>query len=94
MKRILFKKIYPFAGFFLLSLLSLSLHAQENQGGSTNTGSTSTKTVTTETTTTEWFSEPWVWVVGGAVLLIILVALLRGSGSSTKEVSRTTVIKD
>ena len=24
------------------------------------------------------FSQPWVWVVGGAVFIIILVALLRG----------------
>ena len=27
-----------------------------------------------------WYAQPWVWIVGGAVFIIILVALLRGSG--------------
>ncbi|MGX1642015.1 MULTISPECIES: hypothetical protein [Sphingobacterium] len=26
------------------------------------------------------FSKPWVWVVGGAVFILLLVALLRGGG--------------
>ena len=30
------------------------------------------------TTTTEWYSEPWMWVVGGAVFLIIVIALVSG----------------
>ena len=25
----------------------------------------------------EWYEQPWVWVVGGAVFILILVALLR-----------------
>lgn len=25
-----------------------------------------------------WYSQPWVWVVGGAVFILLLVALLRG----------------
>ena len=31
----------------------------------------------TETSKT-WYSQPWMWVVGGAVFVIILVAILRG----------------
>ena len=27
----------------------------------------------------EWYEQPWVWIVGGAVFILILVALLRGS---------------
>ena len=27
-----------------------------------------------------WYQQPWVWIVGGAVFIIILVALMRGSG--------------
>ena len=27
-----------------------------------------------------WYQQPWVWVAGGAVFIIILVALLKGSG--------------
>jgi hypothetical protein len=27
-----------------------------------------------------WYQQPWVWIVGGAVFILILVALLRGGG--------------
>jgi hypothetical protein len=37
--------------------------------------------------------QPWVWVVGGVVLLIILIALFRGNSTTDREVTRTTVIK-
>ena len=51
----------------------------------------SSTTVTTKTNNS-FQVEPWMWIVGGAVLLVILVALLRGN--SNKDVSRTTVIKN
>ena len=74
---------------FLFSCMQMMLWAQD----STSTSTSHSTTVTKETTTTtEWYAQPWVWVVGGAVLLIILVALFRGN--STKEVTRTTVVKD
>ena len=77
--------------FFLLTFLNAIVWAQDSSG-------VSSKSVTKEsttTTTTDWYSQPWVWIVGGAVFIIILVALIRG-GSSNREVSRsnTTVIKD
>lgn len=28
-----------------------------------------------------WYASPWVWVVGGAIFILLLVALLRGGGS-------------
>lgn len=28
----------------------------------------------------DWYTRPWVWIVGGAVFLLLLVALLRGGG--------------
>ena len=28
----------------------------------------------------DWYMQPWVWVVGAAVFIIIIVALLKGSG--------------
>lgn len=28
-----------------------------------------------------WYAQPWVWIVGGAVFLLLLVALLRGNGN-------------
>ncbi len=27
---------------------------------------------------TQWYMQPWAWVVGGAVFILLLVALLRG----------------
>lgn len=29
---------------------------------------------------TAWYATPWVWVVGAAVFILLLVALTRGSG--------------
>ena len=26
----------------------------------------------------EWYAQPWVWIIGGAVFILLLVALLRG----------------
>ncbi len=31
--------------------------------------------------TGNWYAQPWVWVVGGAVFLLLLVALLRGNNN-------------
>lgn len=28
-----------------------------------------------------WYAQPWVWIVGGAVFILLLVALIRGGGS-------------
>ncbi len=28
----------------------------------------------------DWYTQPWVWIVGGAVFILLLVALLRGGG--------------
>jgi hypothetical protein len=30
----------------------------------------------------EWYQKPWVWVIGGAVFILLLVALLRGNRGS------------
>lgn len=27
----------------------------------------------------QWYTQPWVWVIGGAVFILLLVALLRGN---------------
>lgn len=97
MKRISLRSAYQFVLVLLFSFLNIALFAQDKpttEGGNNNTGTTSTTITTESTTTTEWYTQPWVWIVGGAVLVIVLVALLRGNGSNTKEVSRTTVIKD
>ena len=53
-----------------------------------------TATTQTTTTTETWYTEPWVWVVGGAVLILIIVALTRGNkGDSTGRTDKVTVTK-
>lgn len=31
-----------------------------------------------------FFTQPWVWVVGGLIFILLLVALMRGSGSKSE----------
>jgi len=39
-----------------------------------------------------WFSNHWMWIAGGIVLLVLI--LLMGSGNSSTKTKSTTVIKD
>ena len=56
--------------------------------------SVSSSTTTTSTTMSEnWYTEPWVWIVGAAVFILLLVALTRG-GSVNRDVRRTTIRRD
>jgi putative copper export protein len=57
--------------FLVLFGLQFTLLGQDTTRSSTKT--------TTTTTTTTWYTQPWVWVVGAVVLLIIVIALTRGS---------------
>ena len=56
---------------FLLSLTSLIAWAQEKK----------TDININVNKNSEWYNQPWVWVVGGAVFLLLLIALLRGGGN-------------
>ena len=56
----------------LLSFFSTALWAQDG-------GADVSIKVTKETST--WYTQPWVWVVGGAIFILLLVALLRGGGN-------------
>ena len=79
---------------FMLILLTLTQAVVWAQDGASTSSSTTQTTTTTTETTQDWYTQPWVWIVGGAVFILILIALLRGNSSSNTEVSRTTVIKD
>lgn len=73
---------------FLLSLTSAITWAQD----STSRAVSTTATNTTESTT--WYTEPWVWVVGGAILVLLIVALTRGNSSNaTGRTDKVTVTK-
>ena len=81
------KRNYKWLMLFLFSCMQLISFAQDS------TTNRSVTTTTKTTTSSTWYMQPWAWAVGGAVLLIILIALFR-SGSN-KEVSKsTTVVRD
>jgi hypothetical protein len=60
---------------------------------SQDSGSVSSST-TTHTETTSVAIQPWMWIVGGAVLLIILVALLSGRNRGGVSVTKTTTVEN
>jgi len=42
-----------------------------------------------------WYASPWVWIVGAAVFILLLVALTSGSrDSGDRIVEKRTVIRD
>lgn len=88
---------------FVLTCLSLFIvmatFAQETGGTSgsgsgsgTGNASTSTSSTTTSTTETTWYTQPWAWVVGG-VLLLLIILLASRSGSSRTGTSDSVTVK-
>ena len=60
------------------ALLSVLAFAQEGGGGD---GAKLDVNVNTTESGGDWDSAPWVWIVGAAVFILLLVALTRGSGN-------------
>lgn len=87
MKQVTRPRIFKYA--FMLFLTAFANAIAWAQDSSVK--ATSQTTTTTET----WYTEPWVWIVGGAVLILIIVALTRGNkgGDSTGRTDRVTVTK-
>lgn len=87
--------VKPFFLLLFLSLFSLTVWSQNEQGG--GGGSESSTTTTTEKKTSvsvndstganTWYTSPWVWVVGAAVFILLLVALLSNRGRDTVNTS-------
>ena len=76
----------------MLQFTHLWVLAQENSGGSSTTTTTTKKVDVDISTTDAWYTNPIVWVVGAAVFILLLVALLRGGGSS-RSGDRVTVTR-
>ena len=75
----------------LLVLLAMGQFIVLAQDSTSNITTSTTSTSTTEQT---WYTQPWVWIVGGAALLLLIVALVRGSNSdSSGRTDRVTVTK-
>lgn len=83
-KRLVMKKAYL---TLLTVLTSIILFAQEK------TAQVDVD-VNKTTSTTTWYTSPWVWIVGAAVFILLLVALTSGSRGSDKVVEKRTVIRD
>jgi hypothetical protein len=63
---------------FYLLIISIVVFAQEKK---LDIDVTTEKTVTTSS----WYMQPWAWVVGGAVFILLLVSILRGGNKSTTQ---------
>lgn len=72
MKKILLSTLLT----LLLGFFALQISAQESGGASSTNVTTTTSTATSQT----WYASPWVWVVGAAVFILLLVALLNNRG--------------
>ena len=80
-----------FKNAFLIVFLSITAAISYAQDSVTSAVST---TASSTTETTMWYAEPWVWVVGGAILILLIVALTRGGGSTpTGRTDQVTVTK-
>ena len=85
--------------FFMVffNLLQFTLWAQEEgkEESKTTTTSSSKTEISLENTGSEWYTSPWVWIVGAAVFILLLVALLSPRGSSSDRVIvKKTVERD
>jgi hypothetical protein len=66
----------------IATLLGFWAMAQEESGGaSVNVSTTKTSSSSSE----GWYASPWVWVVGAAVFILLLVALLNNRGSRARD---------
>ena len=85
--------------FFLMITLCLTqavLFAQDNNGsGGESGGGTSKTEVNISAGGGEWYTSPWVWIVGAAIFILLLVALTSGSRrrSTDSSTDRVTVTK-
>ena len=57
-----------------LAILSVFSFAQEGGGKEIDVN------ISTDKGGGDWYASPWVWVVGAAIFILLLVALLRGGG--------------
>jgi len=86
MKKISLGAASKFLFIFGFICMQLNMWAQDSS-------STTTSTVTVDKTK-DFLSQPWVWIVGGVLLLLILIGLFSGKSNKHTQVTKTTVIKE
>ncbi len=90
MKKLFKHSIIKTAYIFILSnIISLLSQAQDSTGGSAS----STHTTTTTHAQNAMAVQPWMWIVGGIVLLIIIISLLSGRNKNTVRSDKVTYTK-
>ncbi|MDQ6757699.1 MAG: hypothetical protein M3004_12270 [Bacteroidota bacterium] len=62
-----------FIAILMLCLVQTITFAQDNGGGKVDVNITKSDG--------NWYAQPWVWIVGGAVFLLLLVALMRSNSN-------------
>ncbi|HYV92641.1 MAG TPA: hypothetical protein VE978_12675 [Chitinophagales bacterium] len=72
----LMKKFYQFAITLILLVITQISWAQDQTSTTTHSE--------THTTTETWYVPVWGWAIGGAVLLIIIIALISRRGRTDK----------
>jgi len=72
--------------FILSNMISLLSFAQDSTANAART----TQSTTTQSTTT---IQPWMWIVGGIILLIIIIALVSGKNKNTVSSDKVTYTK-
>lgn len=73
--------------YFLIMSAFFSVMTMAQEGGGADLDVNITKT-------TDTASFPWLWVVGGIVLLVLLIALLGGRGGRDRVIERKTVVRE
>jgi len=87
MKKITLGAASKFLFIFGFICMQLNMWAQDSS-------STSTTSTVTVDKTKDFLSQPWVWIVGGVLLLLILIGLFSGKSNKHTQVTKTTVIKE
>lgn len=76
-----FKKISiglkSFIALIMLCFLQTMSFAQD--GGGSGGGKVD---VSITKSNSNWYAQPWVWIIGGAVFILLLVALMRSNNSN------------
>lgn len=89
MKTIIKSIQFKLLTLFFVAISSIYAFAQDNGGTSTTNNESQVSVSHAESgnavaPANNWYTAPWVWVVGGAVFILLLVALLRNGNSSSK----------
>jgi hypothetical protein len=84
-------KFRAFVILFVFTLVQTAGWAQDN--GSSGSSTTTTTTHSASNQQSDWYSSPWVWVIGAAVLILLIVALSSGRRSDSGRSDKVTVTK-